>query len=100
MDHALSRKKGGFIVLYHNQIRDESLLERNVKTTDEARVDIAARGFWISDQRAFFEIKNWLKDTKNITVERKDNIMSESCRTWFIHPVSHESPWFAFFYSS
>ena len=36
------------------QISGESLHERTSNITDEARVHIAARGFWISDQRAFF----------------------------------------------
>ena len=81
MDHALSCKKGGFISLRHNQIRDltanllkiichdvlieptlqqvtgESLHERTANITDDARVDIAAREFWISGQRAFFDIR-------------------------------------------
>ena len=81
MDHALSCKKGGFISLRHNQIRDltanllktichdvlieptlqeltgESLHERTANITDDARLDIAARGFWISGQRAFFDIR-------------------------------------------
>ena len=80
MDHALSCKKGDFISLRLNQIRDlranllkiichgvlieptlqqvtgESLHERTANITDEARVDIAARGFCISEQRAFFDI--------------------------------------------
>ena len=81
MDYALSCKKGGFISLRHNQIRDltanllktichdvlieptlqqltgESLHERTANITDDARLDIAARGFWISGQRAFFDIR-------------------------------------------
>ena len=81
MDHTLSCKKGGFISLHHNQIRDltanllkiishdvliklrlpqltgESLNEKTANITDEARVDIAARGFWIYGQRAFFDIR-------------------------------------------
>ena len=81
LDHALSCKKGGFISLCHNQIRDlaanllktichdvlieptlqqltgESLHERTANITDDARLDIAARGFWISGQRAFFDIR-------------------------------------------
>ena len=81
MDHALSCKKGGFISLRRNQIRDltanllkiichdvlikltlqqltgKSLHERTANITDEARVDIAAKGFWISGQRAFFDIR-------------------------------------------
>ena len=79
MGHALLCKKGGFISLRHNQIRDltanlpktichdvlieptlqqltgESLHERTANITDDARLDIAARGFWISGQGAFFE---------------------------------------------
>ena len=81
LDHALSCKKGGFISLRHNQIRDltanllktichdvlieptlqqltgESLHERTANITDDACLDIAARGFWISGQRAFFDIR-------------------------------------------
>ena len=81
MDHALSCKKGGFISLRRNQVRDltanllkiichdvlikltlqqltgKSLHERTANITDEARVDIAAKGFWISGQRAFFDIR-------------------------------------------
>ena len=79
--HALSCKKGGFISLRHNQIRDltanllktichdvlieptlqqltgESLHERTANITHDACLDIAARGFWISGQRAFFDIR-------------------------------------------
>ena len=79
--HALSCKKGGFISLHQNQIRDltanllkiichdvlieptlqqltgESLHERTTNIIDEARIDIATRGFWISGQRPFFDIR-------------------------------------------
>ena len=72
---------GGFISLRHNQMQDltanllkiihhdvlieptlqqltgESIHERTAYITDEARVGIIARGFWISGQRAFFEIR-------------------------------------------
>ena len=72
---------GGFISLHHNQMQDltanllkiiyhhvlieptlqqltgESIHERTAYITDEARVGIIARGFWISGQRAFFEIR-------------------------------------------
>ena len=79
--HALSCKKGGFIVQRHNSIRDTtaSLLAQVCKdvkveptlttlsgeifetkttnTQDHARLDIAARGFWISGQKAFFDVR-------------------------------------------
>ena len=59
MDHALSCKEGGFISLSFlkiicrdvlieptlQQLTGESLHERTRNITDEARVDIAARGF-------------------------------------------------------
>ena len=84
MDHALSCKtppQFRLTSLRHNQIRDltanllktichdvlieptlqqltgESLHERTANITNDARVDIAARGFWISGQRAFFDIR-------------------------------------------
>ena len=39
------------------QLTGESLHEKTANVTEEARVDIAARGFWISGQRAFFDIR-------------------------------------------
>ena len=38
------------------QLTGESLHERTANITDKARLDIATRGFWISGQRAFFDI--------------------------------------------
>ena len=76
--HAISCKKGGYVTLRHNELRDniaEMLEEVNsdVKVeptlqplsgeeikgnqSDEARSDISARGFWIRGQRAFFDIR-------------------------------------------
>ena len=78
MEYTLSCHKEGFISLCHNQIWDltanllkiichdvlikptlqqltgDLLHERTVNITDEARDDIAARGFWISGQQVFF----------------------------------------------
>jgi len=76
----LSCPKGGFICLRHNDVRDftaELLSEvcRDVRcepilqevtgeilpassiTTNEARVDVAARGFWVKGQMAYFDVK-------------------------------------------
>ena len=79
--HSLSCKKGGFVTLRHNTVRDitarllsevckdvrvepgliqlcgEFLIERTANRSEEARLDIAARGFWVSGQKAFFDIR-------------------------------------------
>ena len=79
IEHALSCKKGGFVSLRHNHLRNitakwltecckdvriepplqpltgESLPKSN--TSDEARLDISARGFWESYQLAFLDIR-------------------------------------------
>ena len=96
MDHTLSCKKGGFISLRHNQIQvltanllkiishdvlieptlqqltGESLHERTTNITYEAGIDIAAGGFWISDQQAFFDVRvfspmAWQCESKELT---------------------------------
>ena len=79
VEHALSCKKGCFVSLRHNHLRNvtakllsecckdvriepqlqpltgETLASSN--TSDEARLDISARGFWESYQMAFFRHK-------------------------------------------
>ena len=80
VDHALSCKKGGFISLRHNILRNitssllaevckdvcvEPLLTpitgenlpRSANTSNEARADISARGFWETGQVAFFDLR-------------------------------------------
>ncbi|CAM1154665.1 Uncharacterised protein r2_g4332 [Pycnogonum litorale] len=81
VDHAISCKKGGFVVIRHNRLRDptasmlkevcydvqteptlnpvtgEEFHERTAVTSNEARLDIRARGFWQSGQRAFFDVR-------------------------------------------
>ena len=81
IQHALSCKKGGFITLRHNELRDnvaemlqevctdvqiEPVLQQitgeedmlnGANLSNEARSDISARGFWIRGQRAFFDIR-------------------------------------------
>ena len=77
----MSCKKGGFITLRHNNVRNlttntlkevckdvsiepplieltgESFHLKSTKTGDEARTDICARGFWIKGQQAFFDVR-------------------------------------------
>ena len=81
VEHTLSCKKGGFISIRHNQVRDtttnllkmicndvkieppplplsgESLSERTANIQDSARVDLSARGFWIAGQKVFFDVR-------------------------------------------
>ena len=77
LEHALSCGKGGFIIQRHNELRDlsanllaevckdvaiEPVLEKlsgetfkckSTITSDDARLDVSARGFWTRGQRAF-----------------------------------------------
>jgi hypothetical protein len=77
----MSCKKGGFISIRHNNVRDltASILKevcsdvaiepplivltgeifdlKSTKTGDETRTDIRARGFWIKGQQAFFDVR-------------------------------------------
>ena len=81
LTHALSCKKGGFVSLRHNEIRDitallldevctdvrkepmllelngETLHERSANTKKEARLDVSARGFWVTGQRVFCDVR-------------------------------------------
>ena len=80
VDHALNCKCGGFVSIRHNEVRDltaklltetcsdvrvepplqplngEVLSGGSAVKDDNARVDIAATGFWSSRQRAFFDV--------------------------------------------
>ena len=80
LDHALTCKKGGFISLRHNHLRNVTAkllgevckditveplltkitgedLAKTAITGNEARLDISARGFWEAHQKAFFDIR-------------------------------------------
>ena len=81
LTHALSCKKGGFVVQRHNELRDltanlldkvcrdvcvepalheltgETMQNRTANTSSEARLDVSARGFWTNGQKAFFYIR-------------------------------------------
>ena len=80
-NHAMTCKTGGFFCVLHDKVRDVTAemlseicrdvrleptliptTERNftlqtTNTTDDARLDVSARGFWIRGQRAFFDIR-------------------------------------------
>jgi len=79
--HSMSCKKGGFIGIRHNDLRDlfgnllkeicndteiepkmlpltgEVLNQVTATRGDESRLDIRARGFWCNGQQAFFDIR-------------------------------------------
>ena len=81
MQHCMSCKKGGFVTLRHNNVRNltanmlkevcsdvaiepplieltgENFKLKSTKTGDESRTDICARGFWIKGQQAFFDVR-------------------------------------------
>ena len=80
-EHALTCKRGGFVTIRHNDIRDftaeilnevcndvavepllapltgEQFQHRTANTEDHARLDVAARGVWVKGSRAFFDIR-------------------------------------------
>ena len=81
VDHAMRCKTGGYVAIRHNEVRDvtyemmsevcrdvekepqllpitgEKLQYRTSNTNEDARCDIAARGFWSRGERAFFDIR-------------------------------------------
>ena len=81
LEHALICKRGGFIAIRHNELRDltakmlspicndikieptlqpitgETFQNRSTTTENEARVDISARGFWVRGQVAFLDVR-------------------------------------------
>ena len=81
INHALICKKGGFVSLRHNQIRDleanllsevcrdvrteptllpitgEVFDKKSVNTSPEARLDVSARGVWNTMDRVFFDVR-------------------------------------------
>jgi hypothetical protein len=81
LDHSQMCHLGGFVNMRHDSIRDllanemaevlhdvqteppltplsgEAIIPRNANTEDDARSDIRARGFWMKQQSAFFDIR-------------------------------------------
>ena len=81
VNHSMICKRGGFICIRHNEVRDltanmlreishdvtteqsllilegENLRYGTSNTNDEARVDISARGFWMRGEKAFMDIR-------------------------------------------
>ena len=81
LTHALSYKKGGFVSIRHNEVRDittqllkevcsdvkkeppligltgELMSEQTAVLSKEARLDISARGFWVPGQKVFCDVR-------------------------------------------
>jgi hypothetical protein len=81
INHSMQCKRQGYVTLRHNEIRDatvemlkevcsdvtsepslipltgENFTLRSANTSDEAKLDISARSFWIRGQRAFFDVR-------------------------------------------
>ena len=96
LDHSLICKKGGFVSMRHNQIRDlEAMLMsevckdvqreppllplsgemfnlRSTNTASEARLDISARGIWNPVDKTFFDVRVFhpvAESNKTTTIE-------------------------------
>ena len=97
IEHALTYKKGGLITLRQNRLRNSiaSLLkemghdvriepalqkltgeQRAANTSDEARLDFVARGFWVAGQIAFFDIRVFYS---NATQYPKQSLQQKLC---------------------
>ena len=87
--HAMNCKKGGFVIIRHNELRDfEANLLNKVCTDveieprlqplegeqmtastidgDDARLDIRARGFWRPGQSAYFDVRVTNTDSESV----------------------------------
>ena len=78
----MSRKMGGFVTLRNNKVRDvtarllsevckdvelepslltlngkEQTMSNAAKKNDEVRLDLCARSFWVSGQKAFIDVR-------------------------------------------
>ena len=81
IQHSMNCKKGGFVTIRHNDLRDftaiilwevcydteieprivplsgEDLSNRTANRSNEARLDVRARGFWERGKQAFFDLR-------------------------------------------
>ena len=74
----------------------EELCERSAITTDEARCDVSARGFWSAGQVAFLDVKVFnpnanryvnqsLNKTYEINEKEKKNLFFSYQEYWHVH---------------
>ena len=90
VNHAMNCKKGGFVSIRHNNIRDfEANLLKKVCSdvevepklqpvnNDEARLDVRARGFWRPAQSSFFDIRVTNLNAKSQVNSNSDTIFKK-----------------------
>ena len=95
LQHAIQCPKGEFVSLHHNHIRNaatklltevfkdvcvepqlqplsgETLSEKTAIKSEQARVDVSARGFWLTCQVAFSDVRVFNPTTNIIQSKRK-----------------------------
>ena len=117
LQHALQCPKGEFVTLHHNHIRNitanlltevckdarvepqlqplsgETFFEKTADKSDQARVDISGRGFWLTGQVSFFDVRVFNPTAKRYInqeirksyevnqKEKKKQIMSVFCKS-------------------
>jgi hypothetical protein len=81
IQHSMSCKKGGFVTLRHNEVRDttaklleevcknvsvvpvllplngEQFANKTANSSNEARLDVSANGFWVKGQKVFIDVR-------------------------------------------
>ena len=112
--HAMSCKKGGFVCNRHDNIRDlltvcldkvctdvqaephliplsnEKLTLKSANTSDQARLDIKAKGFWRKGETAFFDVRVThvnSKSSKNQTTKQIFNSHEKAKKREYLQRV-------------
>ena len=103
VDHAMTRMKGGFVHRRHDEVRDlfasllkdvchdvevephlqtlrGEVLTSSANSSDEARLDVSARGFWQRGQRAFFDVRVFNPFVKSHLNQKLDMVFSRNER--------------------
>ena len=99
VEHAMCCPRGGFPTLRHNEVRDlladlmtevsgnvateplllpvtsETFSARTTNTSDEARADIRATGFWTRGEEAFFDVRVFHADAPSYKGQDLDTLL-------------------------
>ena len=52
-----------------NHVTGETFSHKTANTTDDARVDVSARGFWVRGQKAFFDVRIFNPTAKSYSAQ-------------------------------